>query len=122
MDEKKIGEAFNWIKENIEILKTGQMRLELKIDKIDSEHDVTKEKQTELRKDFEYLSRDQMKFVEKYDFDRQKIYDMIYKTNSETLEKSKLEARNAFKDSKIWVYAGLVAGLVMLVTILSKIK
>ena len=126
MDENKFLETVNWIKEHIESVERGLNRLEIKIDNIDKEHDETRERQIKLEKDFEYLIKDQARFIEKYEKEKLHDKDLVYTKIRENEEKSekiaKLAASVAVKDIKIWIYAGIVFMFISFITIISKMK
>lgn len=106
----------------LEKLETGQAglkndigRIEFKIDKLDADHDKTKESQIRLEEQHNALKERFREFQEKHEGDKKKIYDNM----DEKIKKSVKEAVSAIK---IWVFGGIIAALLLLTNLISKLQ
>lgn len=89
----------------------GFQRLEQRINKTDSDIGAANNKQTQIERDVYHYHNEFIAFKNEYAEDKKNIYANMGKT-----------AKEAVKDTKIWIYGGIGAGLIMLAGLVEKIK
>jgi len=96
-------EALNRLEQKIE---NGFKRLEEKIDNIDKEHTLTRERQIRVEQDVLHYKRSIDDLASKHEIDKRHMYENMD-------DKIKRSVRESVLSTKLWVYGGVITIIVM---------
>jgi len=88
------------------IISDGFKRLENKIDSIDREHTLTRERQIQTERDVMHYKRELDDLASKQETDKRHIYENMD-------DKIKRSVKEAVLSTKLWVYGGVITVILM---------